>query len=202
MKKIAIIDYGMGNLFSIKSACKKVGLNGHLSDDERNIMKSDAVILPGVGSFFEAMNKIKIKNLDSILKKFQNTQKPIIGICLGMQLFFDKSYEYKETNGLGLIKGEVKKLSSNNHLNIGWHPIIKKKNHPIVKNINDKSHMFFVHSYYCKPIDNEIVLTETNYLGFSFCSSVQKSNIFGFQFHPEKSGENGLNFYYNIKELV
>lgn len=202
MKSIAIIDYGMGNLFSIKSACKKVGLNGYLSDDESKIMESDAVILPGVGSFFEAMNKIKVKNLDLTLKKFKNTQKPVIGICLGMQLFFDRSYEYRETNGLGFIQGEVKKLSSDNYLNIGWYPIIKKKDHPIMNNINNKSHMYFVHSYHCNPVDKNVILTETNYMGLNFCSSIQKSNIFGFQFHPEKSGEKGLNFYYNIKELI
>lgn len=202
LKKIAIIDYGMGNLFSIKSACKKVGLDGYLSDDKRNIMESDAVILPGVGSFFEAMNKIKIKKLDLILEKFQSTQKPMIGICLGMQLFFETSYEYKKTNGLGFIKGEVKKLDVDNHLNIGWHPIFKKKNHQIMKNINNQSCMYFVHSYYCKPADEKVILTETNYSNFNFCSSIQKSNLFGFQFHPEKSGEMGLNFYYNLKDLI
>jgi len=202
LKKIIIIDYGMGNLFSIKSACEKVGLEVNLSNDENEIMRSDAVILPGVGSFTEAMKKIKAKKIDKMLKKYILTKKPIMGICLGMQLFFENSYEHKLTKGLGFIKGEVKLLDKNNYLNIGWHPVHKKKNHQITHNINDLSNMYFVHSYYCNPKNKDVILTETNYFKFSFCSSVQQENLFGFQFHPEKSGEMGLNFYYNLRNLI
>tara|TARA_B100000963_G_scaffold359267_1_gene386062 strand:+ start:7187 stop:7795 length:609 start_codon:yes stop_codon:yes gene_type:complete len=202
LKNIAIIDYGMGNLFSIKSACKNVGLNGYLSYQENEIMKSDAIILPGVGSFYEAMGKIKARKLDVILKNFLKTKKPMIGICLGMQLFFEISYEQQKTEGLAFIKGEVKSLDANNYLNIGWHSILKKKKHLILNNINDLSRMYFVHSYFCVPSNKKTILTETKYLNKKFCSSIQHENIFGFQFHPEKSGELGLKFYHNLKNLI
>jgi len=202
LKKIAIIDYGMGNIFSIKTACQKASLSGIISCDEKEIMKSDAVILPGVGSFNAAMKKIKLKNLDKTLNKFFLTKKPMIGICLGMQLFFEKSYEYSITKGLGLIKGEVNSIDKNNHLNIGWYEIKKKKSHKILENIPDETHMYFVHSYVCKPESEKVILTETFYNNNRFCSSIQNENLFGFQFHPEKSGEKGLNIYYSLKKLL
>jgi len=206
MKKIAIINYGLGNLFSIKSACNKVGMNGVLTDSEKIIMDSDAIILPGVGSFNEAMKKIKIKKLDIIIKSFFDTQKPVIGICLGMQLFFEKSYENKMTEGLKFIKGDVRSFNSNNKLNydlnIGWYSILKSKNDKIMKDIKDLSYMYFVHSYYCNPADENIILTKTKFNNFNYCSSIKYKNLYGFQFHPEKSGENGLNVYNNLKKIL
>ena len=192
----------MGNIFSIKTACEKTSFSGIISCDETEIMKSDAVILPGVGSFNSAMKKIKLKNLDKILNKFFLTKKPMIGICLGMQLFFEKSYEYSITKGLGFIKGEVNLIDKNNYLNIGWYKIKKKKNHKILENITDETHMYFVHSYACNPESENVILTETFYNNKRFCSSIQNENLFGFQFHPEKSGEKGLNIYYNLKNLL
>ena len=202
MKKIGIIDYGLGNLFSIKSACDKVGMYGQLTDDKKTIMNSDAIILPGVGSFNEAMKKIRIKKLDQIIKDFFLTEKPVIGICLGMQLFFEKSYENTITEGLSLIKGDVKPFNLPKNLNIGWYPIIKKKDATIIDVVEDLSYMYFVHSYYCNPTNKNVIMTETNFLNFNFCSAVKYKNLYGFQFHPEKSGENGLKIYYNLKKLI
>ncbi len=127
MKKIGIINYGLGNLFSIKSACAQVGMNGILVDEQKDLLNSDAIILPGVGAFNVAMDKIKKKKLNIFIKEFVKTNKPIIGICLGMQLFFDKSYENISTEGLGLIQGDVKFFNLSSSLNIGWYPIKKKK---------------------------------------------------------------------------
>ena len=202
MKKIGIINYGLGNLFSIKSACAQVGMNGILVDEQKDLLNSDAIILPGVGAFNVAMDKIKKKKLNIFIKEFVKTNKPIIGICLGMQLFFDKSYENISTEGLGLIQGEVKFFNLSSSLNIGWYPIKKKKDEKIFNSIKNLSHMYFVHSYYCDPKDKNNILSISNFSNIDFCSSIKSKNIYGFQFHPEKSGENGLKIYQNLKDLL
>ncbi len=202
MKKIGIINYGLGNLFSIKSACAQVGMNGILVDEQKDLLNSDAIILPGVGAFNVAMDKIKKKKLNIFIKEFVKTNKPIIGICLGMQLFFDKSYENISTEGLGLIQGEVKFFNLSSSLNIGWYPIKKKKDEKILNSIKNLSHMYFVHSYYCDPKDKNNILSISNFSNIDFCSSIKFKNIYGFQFHPEKSGENGLKIYQNLKDLL
>lgn len=202
MKKIGIINYGLGNLFSIKSACAQVGMNGILVDEQKDLLNSDAIILPGVGAFNVAMDKIKKKKLNIFIKEFVKTNKPIIGICLGMQLFFDKSYENISTEGLGLIQGEVKFFNLSSSLNIGWYPIKKKRDEKILNSIKNLSHMYFVHSYYCDPKDKNNILSISNFSNIDFCSSIKFKNIYGFQFHPEKSGENGLKIYQNLKDLL
>lgn len=202
MKKIGIINYGLGNLFSIKSACAQVGMNGILVDEQKDLLNSDAIILPGVGAFNVAMDKIKKKKLNIFIKEFVKTNKPIIGICLGMQLFFDKSYENISTEGLGLIQGDVKFFNLSSSLNIGWYPIKKKRDEKILNSIKNLSHMYFVHSYYCDPKDKNNILSISNFSNIDFCSSIKFKNIYGFQFHPEKSGENGLKIYQNLKDLL
>ena len=202
MKKVGIINYGLGNLFSIKSACIHTGMNGVLVDEKKEILSCDAIILPGVGAFNMAMEKIKIKKLDILIKEFFKKEKPIIGICLGMQLFFDKSYENVTTEGLSLIKGDVKSFNLPSNLNIGWYSIKKKRDERILKSIEDSSYMYFVHSYYCNPLDKNNILTMSNFSNIDFCSSIKFKNLYGFQFHPEKSGENGLKIYQNLKDLL
>jgi len=199
---IGIINYGLGNLFSIKSACAQVGMNGILVDEQKDLLNSDAIILPGVGAFNVAMDKIKKKKLNIFIKEFVKTNKPIIGICLGMQLFFDKSYENISTEGLGLIQGDVKFFNLSSSLNIGWYPIKKKRDEKILNSIKNLSHMYFVHSYYCDPKDKNNILSISNFSNIDFCSSIKFKNIYGFQFHPEKSGENGLKIYQNLKDLL
>lgn len=202
MKKVAVIDYGSGNIHSIISACKKVDLNVIVSDRNDVIMSSCGIILPGVGAFADAMKKIRHKKLDIIIKNFVNTGKPLMGICLGMQLLFDLSYEQKKTKGLGLIAGDVRPLYKlNNNLNIGWYKIIFSIKNKILNNISDNSKMYFVHSYICNPKDKKVIITKTKVNDVYFCSSLNYKNLYGFQFHPEKSSEMGLQLYYNFKKI-
>lgn len=206
-KNIVIVDYGLGNLFSIDQACRHLGYSTKLSSDPNTILGASNLILPGVGSFEIAMKQLNHYNLIETINKFVKSGKPIMGVCLGMQLLFDKSSEFGEHNGLGFIKGNVVKFPEYvkdckiRIPHIGWNKIYKNKfnweNTPLENTKND-SLMYFVHSYYVQPELEENILTKTNYSEFEFCSSVRKENIFGFQFHPEKSGKDGLIIYENF----
>ena len=207
MYDVAIINYKMGNLFSVISACSKVGLRAIITDDENIILKSKSIILPGAGSFKQAMENIKKKKLDITLMNFFKTGKPIMGICLGMQLFFEKGYELGEYEGLGLIKGEVLSnseisLKKNEQLNIGWNSIFLKKENGLLKNCITSSQMYFIHSYFCKPKNRKIITSESKINDNTFCSSIRYHNIECFQFHPEKSGTEGLKIYSSFKDRV
>ncbi len=192
---IAIVDYGCGNLFSISSSAKALGLDVKVTGDAEEIKKADRIILPGVGAFEDAINKLKQSGLADIIVEEANNGKPILGICLGMQLLFDKSYEYGEFEGLGLIKGEICPFEGdiNKELKIphmGWNKLIFKKNNPIFKYINDGDYMYFVHSYYGKNCDESLLaVSEYDVL---VPAVVNNNNVYGMQFHPEKSGEKGL----------
>tara|TARA_B100000767_G_C19631315_1_gene478381 strand:- start:106 stop:738 length:633 start_codon:yes stop_codon:yes gene_type:complete len=205
--EIAIIDYGMGNTFSIQSALKYVGLNSSITDKENEIMNSKAIILPGVGAFPKAMEKIKKKKLDKIILKAHKNNKIIIGICLGLQLLFEKSYENKITKGLGILKGEViyfkKRKDKKNKFNVGWNKIFleSKNKDPNLKNLNN-SKMYFIHSCYVKVSDRNIVTSYSKFNSTKFTSSVKKNNVFAYQFHPEKSAINGLKIYKSIKKII
>jgi imidazole glycerol-phosphate synthase subunit HisH len=207
---VAIIDYQMSNLFSVQAACEKVGLTSLITSDEKKILDAKICILPGVGAFGEAMNQLKSLKLDKTINDFIKLKKPFVGICLGLQLLFEKSEEFGESRGLGLIKGQVKKFnfSSINQQKypvpqIGWNNI-NKKNHSwknsMLRNNKNCDFMYFVHSYYVEPTDKNIILSTTTYGKNEYCSSVQKDNIFACQFHPEKSGEKGLNIYKILKK--
>jgi glutamine amidotransferase len=209
-KNVVIVDYGLGNLFSIEQACKYLGYSTILSSDSDIILGASNLILPGVGSFEVAMRQLNNHGLVKTLQDFVKTGKPIMGICLGMQLLFNESYEFGKHNGLGFIEGSVIKFPEKvNEQNIriphiGWNKIyngnLKWSSTPLNSTKNE-SLMYFVHSYYVKPLFNENILTYSNYEGFEFCSSVRKENIFGFQFHPEKSGKEGLLIYDNFLKL-
>jgi glutamine amidotransferase len=207
-KKIAIIDYGVGNIFSINQACNKVGLNTIVTSDAALISNSDAIILPGVGAFGDAMNNLKKLNLVETIINFANTGKPFLGICLGMQLLFNESEEFGNHKGLGLIDGEIKKFNFSKIDNnitkipqIQWNKIYHKENtnwnNSCLSNVENNSYMYFVHSYYAIPNDKNTILSYTEYANFEYCSSVKKENITGIQFHPEKSGEIGIHIYKN-----
>ena len=210
---VAIIDYGLGNLFSINNACKLVGLNTIITSDINKISKADALILPGVGAFGDAINSLNENNLTQTIYEFVRTGKPFLGICLGMQLLFSESEEFGSHKGLDLIKGKVVKFPPFNKVGesirvpqIQWNQIyaedINRWNESPLKNISEGTYMHFVHSYYAIPEENNNILTYTEYEGIRYTSAVMKDNIIGIQYHPEKSAEAGINIYRNWANYI
>lgn len=192
---IAIVDYGCGNLFSLTSSVNALGLDTCVTGDAEKIKNADRIILPGVGAFEDAINKLKNSGLAEVLIEEAKKGKPILGICLGMQLLFEKSYEYGEHQGLGLIKGEICPFKGDidESLKIphmGWNKLKFIKENPIFKYITEGDYMYFVHSYYGKNC-NESLLAVSEY-NVDVPAVVNYNNIYGMQFHPEKSGKKGL----------
>lgn len=205
-KKVAIIDYEMGNMFSVQHACEFVGLEPFISSNPDQIMSADAAILPGVGAFGDAMRNLQRLDLINPIKEFINSGKPFMGICLGMQLLFSESEEFGDFGGLNVIKGTVNKFPlKNNNLRlkvpqIGWNQICYSKERELLfpfKDVKNGEYMFFVHSFYVKPESNQDIATYTTYEGFEYCSSILRENIFASQFHPEKSAKEGIKIYKN-----
>ena len=194
---VAVIDYGVGNLFSLKSSFSAIGEEVTVTGNPKEIGRADRIILPGVGAFGDAAKKLKLSGLDEVLKEEAEKGTPIMGICLGMQLLFDKSFEYGVHQGLGLIKGDVVPLSEKipsglKIPHIGWNElIIKDASSPIFKRIGNGDHVYFVHSFYAANCE-ESVIAYTEY-GAPITAAVANKNVFGCQFHPEKSGNVGLN---------
>ena len=192
MIDVAILNFNMGNLFSIKCALNYVGLKSIITDDIEIIKKSKSIIIPGVGAFPEAIKRIKEKRLDWAINEFNNKGKPIIGICLGMQLLFTESNEIKKTKGLDLLKGNVKKFKENDKrnrtlsFNVGWNKINTKqykKNKSFVADLDQKS-MYFIHSFFVASKEEAIKTSTSYFYNREFISSIKKNNIQGFQFHP------------------
>ena len=202
--KVGIIDYKLNNLFSIYNALKKIGYNTKIIDAEvKNYNSYDLVVLPGVGSYGSAMKYIKAYNINNKINEFIENKKFFFGICLGMQLLLEKSTEFKDTNGLGIIKGSVKHLKKdkNNPVpHIGWNNLINVKKNEF--NLEKKDNFYFVHSLYCSPKDKKHVLSETKYGKNKFCSAIRDNNILATQFHPEKSGPSGINLLKGLKKLL
>ncbi len=201
MKKITIIDYGTSNLKSINAAFNYLGYSTLITNDKKKILDSDLLVLPGVGSFPVVMQYLTKHCLDIPIKEHIKKNKPFLGICLGMQVLFEYSYEFKKTNGLSVLKGEVNNLmdmnSSKNILipNTGW-TALKRNNLFNQKNlitISKNMNFFFTHSFFVKPKNKRIISSYISFGKEQICSSVQYKNIFGMQFHPEKSGNKGLN---------
>ena len=203
---IVIIDYGIGNIKSLYSALSFFNIKVLISNDESKILAAKGLILPGVGAFKSGMNNLLKLNLDLILKKYIETNKPILGICLGMQLLFESSEEFGFCKGLGFIEGKVLKLKNEKKLpHIAWGEM-KKNNFDenfILDGIDNNTDFYFVHSYvipYPKYKDN--MIASTKYYNQEFCSVIKKGNIYGTQFHPEKSGINGLKLLENFIKLT
>jgi len=207
---IAIIDYEMSNLFSVKHACLKVGLNPVISNDSRVINNSHGVILPGVGAFSESMGNLQRLKLIDTIYKIISDKKPFMGICLGFQLLFTQSEEFGITKGLNIIKGKVKRFPNfykGRKLRIpfiGWNRIYRtgSEGKSIFNGIKDGEFMYFVHSYFVELENVDLSSTKTNYNAFEYCSSIFKDNIFASQFHPEKSGKEGLKIYKNFASII
>ena len=201
---IAIVDYGVGNLFSLKSSLDMVGAESVITSDENIIRNADKIILPGVGAFRDARRKLSESGLDKVIIGEAKNGKPLLGICLGMQMLFDKSYEYGEYEGLGLIKGEIKPIAdvigeglSIPH--IGWNPLIFKKETPLFKYLKEGDCVYFVHSYYAADCDESV--TATAEYGCELTASAENGNVYGCQFHPEKSGKAGLSILKAFSEM-
>ncbi len=193
---IAIIDYGVGNLFSLCSSFKSLGADIIVTGNIDEIKRADKLILPGVGAFKDAADKLHSLGLDKVIKEEVAKGKAIMGICLGMQMLFEKSYEYGEHEGLGLLKGEVIGMNGTipNTLkipHIGWNALHFTKDSPLFKYIKNDDCVYFVHSFYANGCDDSLIATAE--YGKELTAAVNKDNIFGCQFHPEKSGEVGLN---------
>jgi glutamine amidotransferase len=200
MSKIVILNYGVGNLKSVSKALENLKATVKITSKEEEVKKADALILPGVGAFKKAREKLE--GLEETIKKLVNSGKPILGICLGLQLFFTKSFEGGVFPGLNLIKGNVIKLPEIVKLpHIGWNSIKIVKENEILNGVEDGSFLYFVHSYVVKPEEPEVVLSTTDY-GITFPSIVAKNNIYGVQFHPEKSSKNGLKILENFVNLI
>lgn len=197
---IAIIDYGAGNLQSVKKALDYLGCDSKITMDRTEIESADHVILPGVGSFGDAMASIRERNLQDVIKKAANGEKPFLGICLGLQLLFESSEESPGVDGLGIFKGDIVTIPGNMGLKVphmGWNSVSLKQNDGIFSDIPNDSYFYFVHSYYLKNAEPTVVAGTAEY-GVTIQCAVQKGKVCATQFHPEKSSETGLKLLKNF----
>ena len=193
---IAIIDYGVGNLFSLRSSLAKIGADAVVTADPQVIAQADKLILPGVGAFADAAQKLQDSGLDAVIKSEAAAGKPIMGICLGMQMLFEKSYEYGEHQGLGLLKGSVVPMEGAipeklKIPHIGWNALHFQRDSKLFKYIRENDCVYFVHSFYASGCEDSLIATAE--YGKELTAAVEKGNVMGCQFHPEKSGDVGLN---------
>lgn len=190
--KTIIVDYEAGNLKSVANMLTFLGADFEISSDKNKILNADKIIFPGQGHFQQAMNNLRNKNLVEPIKECINRQIPFLGICIGLQILFEKSEEAPDVVGLGILKGEVKKFTKGKIPQIGWNEIRTTEANTFLQN----DYFYFVNSYYVEPKDKNIISSYSDYHG-EFCASVQKGNLTAVQFHPEKSSQAGLNFFKN-----
>ncbi|MBS3067616.1 imidazole glycerol phosphate synthase subunit HisH [Candidatus Micrarchaeota archaeon] len=214
-QKITIVDYGMGNLFSIERAINYIGAKAEITSDRLKIANADKLILPGVGAFGKAMDELKERKIIEAVYRFVESKKPLLGICLGMQLLFTESFEFGHHKGLDLIKGRVIRFRDPdpNWVNfkipqIGWNKIKSPGEEPwdywkntILESIPTGCFFYFVHSYICVPENKKYSIAESEYGKDLYCAVINKDNVWGCQFHPEKSGEAGLKIYRNFLKI-
>lgn len=201
---IAIVDYGVGNLFSLERSLNYIGAENIITDDYKKLESADKIILPGVGAFADAVNKLRATGLDKTVIAEAEKGKPLMGICLGMQMLFDKSYEYGCHNGLGLLSGTAKRIFSEGEYDLkipqmGWNSLEIVRPSPLTKYIKSGDYVYFVHSYAVKNCKKS--LSAITHYGVEVTAIVAENNICGTQFHPEKSGETGLNILRAFMEL-
>lgn len=202
---IAVIDYGMGNLGSVAKAFDAIGAKALVTDNPKDLNKSSKIVLPGVGAFGDAMKSLRKLKLIPALMQNISDGKPYLGLCLGMQVLFDESEEGRKVAGLGILKGKVKRFKFKRGIplkvpHMGWNTINTKNGCPLFRGIPDNAWMYFVHSYYVAPKDRSVIAATTGY-GMDFTSAICKDNIFGTQFHPEKSQGSGMDILNNFVKL-
>lgn len=199
---IGIIDYGASNIKSLQFAFDKLDLKTCVTSDEQTINACDALILPGVGAFNDAMKALDAHGLANLLKQEAAAGKPILGICLGMQLLYDQSFEDGTWNGLGLLSGQIERIASTVKVpHMGWNTLTHHLDSPIIKSINEQSYVYFVHSYYVTQLKQTSLVSSCLY-GDTVPAIVQQDNVIGMQFHPEKSGQTGLQLLKNFGEMI
>lgn len=199
---IVIIDYNVGNLKSVENAFLRIGLKTVVSRDHDVIRKAQGIVLPGVGTFPVAMEHLRKYDLIDILCERKEAGIPILGICLGMQILFERGTEVRETEGLGFLNGEVKLMEVDAKIpHMGWNELCFQREHPLIQNIQENDYVYFVHSYMAYPTEDELV-AYCEYGGKKITALVAKDNVMGCQFHPEKSGEVGKKILYAFKEMI
>ena len=201
---IAIVDYGVGNLFSLNSSLELIGAESVVTADKAVLRSADKILLPGVGAFEDAARKLRESGLADLIKELAAAGKPLLGICLGMQMLFEKSYEYGEHEGLGLIPGNVRPIrdvvpADYKIPHIGWNALHLKQVNPIFKYISEGDCVYFVHSFYAADCDDHVVATAE--YGAELTAAVARGNVYGCQFHPEKSGNVGLSILRKFCEI-
>jgi imidazole glycerol-phosphate synthase subunit HisH len=200
---ITIIDYGMGNLRSVQKAFEKIGHAALVSSDPAEVAAADKVVLPGVGAFEDAIGELRRLRLDRPVLDAIGVGKPFLGICLGLQLLFDVSYENGRHEGLGVLRGEVVRFELPKEFSVphmGWNQVSIRRPTPCMQDLADGSYFYFVHSFYVVPEDRSVIAAETDY-GGPFCSAIAFDRVFATQFHPEKSQSDGLRILKNFAEL-
>ena len=198
---IAIIDYGVGNLRSVEKAFTSQGIDAIVTSDEQILKKADKLVLPGVGAFAACMDGLRKHNFDRLVIEAAQSGKPIIGLCVGLQMMFDEGHEFGIHKGLGLLPGKVVRFPEGIHVpHIGWNQVEFKQDHPIFRGLPENPFFYFVHSYYCLPDDPTCILGETDY-GQTYASICGRDNIVGVQFHPEKSQGMGLQLLKNFAAM-
>lgn len=210
MKKIVIVDYGVGNLHSLKRALLKCGAEATVSEEAEDIENADALVLPGVGSFEAGMRGIKVRGLADAIRKHASEGKPMLGICLGAQIMLEKGYEFGIHKGLGIFSGKVVRfpeLKEHEKIpHIGWNKVVPARTGGFARTafsgFKDGFDAYFVHSYILAPDNPKDISGVTEYGGYRFCSAMKKGNIYACQFHPEKSGKNGLKIIKNFLTLL
>lgn len=209
---VAIVDYKMGNLHSVANACSAIGLKHIITSDPTLILRSSALIIPGVGAFGDAISNLTSLDLIVPIKDFITSGRPVMGICLGLQLLFTKSHEFGIWKGLDIIQGEVVSFPSINRHgkkiripSVGWNSIQQNKipwQNTALQNITSGEDMYFIHSFLVQPTDSSVILSKTVYEDFEYCSSILKDNVLALQFHPEKSGSSGIEIYRSWAKMI
>ena len=195
---VVIIDYGVGNLRSVEKAFAAMGCEAIISGDESVLRKAKRLVLPGVGAFGACMRALQERGFDRLVKERASEGTPLVGVCVGMQLLFDESEEFGSTRGLGLLRGSVRRFSGDLVVpQVGWNRIQQTRAHQLFEGVEEGAFCYFVHSFYCEPLDQDLVVGETEY-GVRYASVVADGNVCGVQFHPEKSQEVGLRMLKNF----